>query len=181
MLYWYFRNIQCIIAALFKPKIKDPTTIVTKTFIANPFDSDWLSAISAGQFFTYTDSARWEIGVRTGFFKLALKHKWVVIMGGQKIIYRKPVKLFKRFQITMQFTGWDDKWLYAAHVFRQSEEVKCVSFSKIGFRCRGKMMSPIRIFELMGHSKPQPPPEWILAPFREDLQILEQASARLSL
>ncbi|MBS1983029.1 MAG: thioesterase family protein [Bdellovibrionales bacterium] len=117
MLYWHFRNWQCLLVALFKPKIAAPTLPVTKHFWANPFDSDWLHSIQAGKFFTYTDAARWELAVRSGFLGPAIKNRWVVILGGQKIIYRRPVRIFRRFSLTMQFVGWDDKWIYATHVF----------------------------------------------------------------
>lgn len=179
MLYWHFRNLQCILAALLRPKLESPTAVVTKTFIANPFDSDWMSALQAGTFFLYTDAARWELAIRAGFLKAALKNKWVVILGGQKIIYMKPVKIWNRFQITMQFVGWDEKWIYAAHVFRQRGETKCVSFAKIGIRGRGKLVDPNQVFAQMGNPSLNPPPRWVLKHFDEDLESVSRCTEAL--
>lgn len=173
MIYWHFRNLQCIFMAFFKPRLANPRSIVTKTFFANPFDSDWMSSIQAGRFFTYTDAARWELGIRAGFLKPAIKNRWVIISGGQKIIYRKPVKIFRFFQITMQFTGWDDKWLYAAHVFRQDGEVKCVSFTKLGLRVKRKLVNPHEVFGQMGYPGPHPVPEWVMRHFNQDIESLK--------
>jgi len=179
MLYWHFRNIQCISLALFRPKLKSPTDILTLSFWANPFDSDWLSSVQAGRFFTYTDAARWELAVRAGFLKPAFKNRWVVILGGQKIMYRRPLKIFRKFQITMQFVGWDTKWIYAAHVFRQGSDVKCVSFSKIGLRARAGLVNPNSAFAAMGHIETKPPPVWVLRHFQEDLESVQAASKAL--
>jgi acyl-CoA thioesterase FadM len=179
VLYWHFRSIQCIVAALFKPRVERTDIILTKTFTANPFDSDWMNSIQAGAFFTYTDSARWELAVRMGFLKAAFQHRWVIIIGGQKIIYRKPVRLFRRFQITMQFTGWDDKWIYCSHVFRQNGEEKAVVLTKAGLRCGGKLLNPHEAFKKLGYAETQPAPAWIIEQFEKDVSLLRECSQAL--
>ena len=177
MLYWHFRNIQCVIAALFKPRVS-PKETLTKTFWANPFDSDWLNSIQAGRFFTYTDAARWEIAVRLGLLKLLWQNHLVAILGGQKIIYRRPVAIFRRFKLVMKVVGWDDKWLYVAHYFNQSGQAKCVVFTKIGLRSKEGLYSPITVFNDMGHSQIHPP-TWLLKYFQDDLETLKIVSKNL--
>jgi acyl-CoA thioesterase FadM len=165
--------------ALFKPRISDPRTKMTSTFIANPFDSDWMNGIQAGRFLTYTDAARWEIGIRVGFLKAILKNRWVIISGGQKLIYKRPVKIFRRFQITYQITGWDNRWIYAAHVFHQRGETKAVVFTKLGLRSRGKLVNPHDVFAATGFMDPSPPPAWVLRQFEDDVTTLEESSQNL--
>ncbi len=177
MLYWHFRNLQCILTAFFKSRITDPRTSVTKRFWANPLDSDWLQGIQAGTFFLYTDAARWDLGVRTGFVRAAIRNGWVIVLGGQKIIHRRPVKIFRSFDLQIRFAGWDDKWIYASHVFSQSGEAKCVSFTKIGIRKRGKLLSPVEAFKTMGFAETCPPPKTILNHFADDLDVFAQVSA----
>ena len=177
MLYWHFRNIQCILAGLFKRKIL-PTESVVKTFWANVFDTDYLNSIQAGRYFTYSDAARWELAVRMGFLKLEIRNKWVVIIGGQKIIYGRPIRTFRRFSITMRITGWDDKWIYVAHAFRQRDKICVVSFSKIGLRSAKGLVSPIEVFEQMGHEHIVPPP-WVTKHFQDDLETLVTAYDKL--
>jgi acyl-CoA thioesterase FadM len=172
MLYWYFRNVQCIVRAFFKSKI-DPTKTMTSTFWANPFDSDWMNSIYAGRYFTYTDAVRWEQGVRSGLFKYCFKKKLVVILGGQKIIYRRPVKLFRRFNIVVKIAGWDDKWIYAAHKFMQFDKTCVVSFTKIGLRRNGKLYSPIETFKGLGFSHVQTP-GWVEKHFQNDVETLKE-------
>ena len=171
MLYWHFRNIQCLIAALFKSRIT-PTETITKHFWANPFDSDWLQGLQAGRYFTYTDAARWEIAARLGFLKMSLQKKLVLIIGGQKIIYRRPVRIFRRFRLHLRILGWDEKWLYAAHTFEQGGETKCLLFTKIGLRQKRKLYSPILALEELKHRQ-QIPPQWILDQFQNDANLLK--------
>ncbi len=161
-------------------RIKNPTQVLTRSFWANPFDSDWLRSVQAGRFFTYTDAFRWELAIRSGFFWPALKGRWVVVMGGQKIIYRRPLLIFRRFQLSVQFVGWDDRWIYATHVFRQGGDVKCVSFSKIGLRQFGKLLNPQRAFDAMGHTAPLAAPAWVTAYFDQDLERLNQVADLLA-
>ncbi len=182
MIYWHFRNLQCIVAALFKSRIS-PSEImasesIVKTFWANPFDSDWLNSIQAGRFFTYTDAARWEIAVRLGFLKLAMKKKLVVIVGGQKIINRRPVRIFRRFKLVMRITGWDDRWMYVSHYFEQNGKVATVVFSKIGMRSSAGLYSPKKAMEELGYSH-MAPENWILKTFCDDLKTLGSIAERM--
>jgi acyl-CoA thioesterase FadM len=167
-----------LVAAFFRRRLRVPNEIIRKTFFANPFDSDWGQSIQAGRFFTYTDAARWEVAVRIGFLKGAIKNKWVIIMGGQKIIHRRPVRIFRRFTMTIQIVGWDDKWMYAAHAFRQGEELKCVTYSKIGLRGKRGLVSPIEAFHLLGHPHIAPA-SWVLKHFETDVDAFREADRLL--
>jgi len=179
MLYWHFRNIQCILLSFFSPRGTSLTQPLSRTFIANPYDSDWFQVVQAGRFFTYTDAVRWELGFRTGFLQAAIKSRWVIIMGGQKIIHRRPIRIFRRFRITYQIAGWDDHWFYAAHVFRQGGDVKAVSFSKVGLRKNGKLLSPETAFAEFGRTEAAPPPTWVYRHFETDRETLEEAARML--
>ena len=172
MLYWHFRNFQCILCSFFRKKI-NPTEIISRKFFANPWDTDWGNSIQAGRFFTYTDAARWEIAGSLGFLKQSWKKKWVVIIGGQKIIYRHPVRIFKFFNLNMRILGWDDKWFYAAHKFEQKSKTCCVSFTKIGLRTNGKLFSPIQAFQQIGFEQIIPP-QWLLKHFQNDLETIQE-------
>ncbi len=162
--------------ALFRPRIRDPRTKMTSTFFANPFDSDWMNGIQAGRFLTYTDAARWGLGIRLGLLRPLFKNQWVIISGGQKLIYKRPVKIFRRFQITYQFAGWDEKWIYAAHAFLQGGETKAVVFTKLGLRKKGKLVNPHYVMAAIGFLEKNPPPEWVQKQFSEDVASLHECS-----
>jgi hypothetical protein len=172
MLYWHFRNFQCMVYGLLGKRLANPWVPLVRSFFANPFDSDWFRSIQAGRFFTYTDAARWEIAFRIGFLKPALKNKWVVILGGQKIVYRKPVKIFRKFQLEMKLDGCDDKWFYAVHHFRQDNQLKCVSFSKIGIRGPKGLVNPFEVVKHLGNHEIKRPSLQYMKYFDNDREIL---------
>jgi acyl-CoA thioesterase FadM len=109
-----------------------------------------MRVMQAGRYFTYTDTGRMELAVRTGLFHLLVKNKWVLIVGGQKIIYRRSVQIFKTFNLSMQLVGWDSKWMYIEHTFVQNGELCCVLHSKVGMRSKGKLVSPAEAFKATG-------------------------------
>ena len=55
------------------------------------------------------------------------------VLGSQKIIYKKPLKKWTKFNITLVLEGWDEKWVYHRQVFEQKDEVCAVGFTKIAF------------------------------------------------
>jgi hypothetical protein len=130
----------------------------------------------AGRFLTYTDAARWELPIRLGFLRPALKHGWVIIMAGQKMVHRRPIRIFRKFEISIQLTGWDEKWFYVRHAFRQKGDTKGMVFSKIGIRNRKGLVAPREIMEAMGYSPDLSPPASMLELFASDLACLESAS-----
>lgn len=98
-----------MLAAFLKPRMRAADEVLRQTFVANPFDSDWMNSTYAGGFLTYADAARWGFIIRMGFFGLSLRKRWWTILGGQKIIHRRPVKIFRRVQLEIQLAGWDEK------------------------------------------------------------------------
>jgi len=155
------------------------TSTITHRYWANPFDSDWCNVINAGRYFTYTDAARWEIAGRTGFLKFLLKNKWVMIAGGQKIIYRRPVKIFRRFHLKSKIVGWDDKWIYTSFEFKQHNKTCSVLFTKLGIRSKEGLFSPINALSKLGQDQINPP-DWVLKHFQDDIESLNSAAKFLS-
>ncbi len=107
-----------------------------------------------------------------------MKKKLVVILGGQKIIYRRPVRILRRFKLVMRITGWDDKWMYVSHYFEQNGTVSAAVISKIGMRSSAGLYSPKKAMEELGYSH-MAPEDWILKTFRDDLETLGSIAERM--
>lgn len=39
------------------------------------------------------------------------------VLASQKTIYKKPLKMFRKFNITIKFEGTDEKWVYHKQIF----------------------------------------------------------------
>ena len=55
------------------------------------------------------------------------------VLGSQKIIYKKTLKRWAKFTITLVLEGWDDKWAYHRQIFEQKNQVCAVGFAKVAF------------------------------------------------
>ncbi|PWJ60687.1 thioesterase superfamily protein [Dyadobacter jejuensis] len=55
------------------------------------------------------------------------------VLASQKIIYKKPLKIFQKFDITLKLEGSDEKWVYHRQTFEQNGQVCAIGFTKAGF------------------------------------------------
>ena len=55
------------------------------------------------------------------------------VLGSQKIIYKKPLKRWTIFQITLVLEGWDDKWVYHKQLFEQDNQLCAIGYTKAAF------------------------------------------------
>lgn len=174
MFYLYFRTIQCLIYGFFGNKIH-PSSVTRRTFFCNFFDTDWFNGMQSGAFFSYTDASRWEVAIRCGFFWPSLKKGWVIIVAGQRVIYRRRLAIFRKFILETQIVGCDDKWIYQVQKFKQKGDTKCIVFSKLGIRAQAKLFSPRQVIQDLGIIDMPLPPLYITQAFSDDLKLYEQA------
>lgn len=99
-------------------------------------------------------------------------------MGGQKLIYRKPILLFRKFKILIRLAGWDEKWFYVTHCFIQNDDTKCVVLCRLGIRNSAGLVQPGKIMESLNFSRVKMAPDWILDSFNSDLEILAKAKLK---
>lgn len=174
MFYYQLLNFYMIIKGFFKSKIK-LTDVITLKFRTGILNTDINMHLQAGQYFTYTDIGRWDFAVRTGLMGHLLKTKTAIMLGGQKIIYRREIPFFKTFFITMCIAGWDDDFIYAAHVFHRNGKICAVSASKVGLIRKRKRISPKNELLSLGYGSSPEMPGWIQKWFKEDKLNLEHA------
>jgi acyl-CoA thioesterase FadM len=79
------------------------------------------------------DFIRFEVMFRSPLFNNTVKKGMYAVLGSQKIIYKKPLKRWSVFEITLALEGWDDKWVYHKHIFTQKNLVCAIGYTKIAF------------------------------------------------
>ena len=87
------------------------------------------------------DFIRFEILFRSKLFDNTFKKGIFPVLGSQKIIYKKPLKRWTKFKITISLEGWDDKWVYHSQTFKQKSEIYAVGYSKVAY-WKNKKMTP---------------------------------------
>ncbi|MGB5229655.1 MAG: acyl-CoA thioesterase, partial [Eudoraea sp.] len=94
-----------------------------RTFKVRLFDCDGLRVMTAWKYPAYMDFMRWELIARSKLYRAIVKRGLAPTLGSQKIIYRKPLKLWTKFDVVLKTAGWDDKWVYHIHKFEQDGEL----------------------------------------------------------
>jgi len=79
------------------------------------------------------DFIRFEKMFRSQLYNNTVKKGMFAVLGSQKIIYKKPLKRWTVFQITLVLEGWDDKWVYHKQVFEQNNQVYAIGYTKAAF------------------------------------------------
>lgn len=85
------------------------------TLRALPTDVDFLMHINNGQYFTLFDLGRYDLMVRSGFWKASRAKGWYPVVQAEQITFRKAVNFWTKFQIHTKLIGVDAKCFYVEH------------------------------------------------------------------
>jgi acyl-CoA thioesterase FadM len=85
-------------------------------------------------YWTITEMGQMDFLFRIGLFKICRRQHWIPLVGSQKMVYKKPLKRFERFQLRSQLYYCDDKWLYFGQTFLKNGQLIANSLVKVIFR-----------------------------------------------
>ena len=172
MLYYWSRVLRILVEKNFQPPVSIEHAL-TRTFRVGPFDCDGLRVMTAFQYAAYMDFIRWEMIARSKLYQEIILKGFAPTLGSQKIIYRKPLKIWTRFQLRLETAGWDDKWVYHVHTFEQNGEVKAVGITRSLVWRKDKPQFLQQILTNVGvQNLHQPPAAWIVSLFQHDADII---------
>ncbi|MGM5470108.1 acyl-CoA thioesterase [Flavobacteriaceae bacterium LMO-SS05] len=177
MIYYWYTILKILILRNFQSEVSYDQTI-RRTFRVGPFDCDGLRVMTAAKYPIYMDFIRWELIARSKIFKAVVKRGLAPTLGSQKIIYRKPLKIWSKFDLILESVGTDDKWIYNVHYFEQDNEVKAIGITRALIWKRDVPTALVDIMKEIGATEITNPPEWVLNIFREDKEILEHANQK---
>lgn len=174
MIYYWVHMIYIYIGSrLFWKKIK-PTSELTRTRRVNILDCESFRFMANSKYFYYMDLIRYEVVFRSKMYDNTVKKGMFGVLASQKIIYKKPLKMFKKFDITLKLEGTDDKWVYHRQTFKQHNQVCAIGFTKAGFWKNKKAQD---MNEILVHSdptyQPKSPPAEVLRMFENDYETLK--------
>jgi hypothetical protein len=97
-------------------------------------------------------------------------------LGSQKLIYRRPLKLWTRFAVELELAGYDDKWIYHIHRFEQHGELRALGITRALIWKRDVPTAMDELLTFVGARGPMMPPEWVTELFARDKELLEQGA-----
>jgi acyl-CoA thioesterase FadM len=150
---------------------------ITRRFRVGIFDCDGLRVMTASKYPVYMDFIRWELIARSKLYSAIVKRGLAPTLGSQKLIYRKPLKIFTKFNLSLEIAGTDDKWVYHIHNFEQNNEIKAIGITRslIWKRDIPTVLSDILVE--VGALEKENPPQWVLDLFESDKNIIQKANS----
>lgn len=174
MIYYWFTIIKILVLRNFQSSVNYDETI-RRTFRVGLMDCDGLRVMTASKYAVYMDFIRWELIARSQLFKAIVKRGLAPSLGSQKIIYRKPLKVWSKFDVVLESVGWDEKWVYFVHNFEQNKEVKAVGVVRALVWKRDIPSVLSEIMNEIGAPLSRTPPEWVSEMFKEDKEIIRRS------
>ena len=175
MIYYWLHIIFVYISSKLFWKPVDLKSDFTRSRIVSVLDCDALNYMANSKYFYYMDLIRLEVMFRSELYKNTVKKGMYPVIGSQKIIYKKPLKRWSRFSVTLALEGWDDNWVYHRQIFKQNTQICAIGFTKVGFWKKHKIQDIRSIIAKSGLLKP----EMIVSPevldfFSNDYDILKR-------
>jgi YbgC/YbaW family acyl-CoA thioester hydrolase len=138
----YFRLLIILIATWFKPRLPVGKAACSLALRVMPNDLDINLHMNNGRYLTICDLTRIDFFIRTGLMRTMRKHKWMPLVAEHTMEYRKSLKLFESFKVSMELTHWDEKFFYMTHLFMQGEKLIAQGTSKGVIRSQTGVVEP---------------------------------------
>tara|TARA_R110002049_G_scaffold183328_4_gene351251 strand:+ start:8811 stop:9350 length:540 start_codon:yes stop_codon:yes gene_type:complete len=171
MLFYWYTILKISILKNFQQQIAYNQTI-RRAFRVGVFDCDGLRVMTASKYPAYMDFLRWELIARSKYLKVFMDRAPAPALGSQKIIYRKPLKLWTKFDVVLESVGTDDKWIYHGHYFEQKNEIKAIGITRAVPWKKDITVSVPDLTRELGATEITKPPSWVLKPFDGDNEIM---------
>jgi acyl-CoA thioesterase FadM len=134
----YFRLILVLVAGYFTRARTSIMDIHGLWFTVLPHDLDTNLHMNNGRYLTIMDLGRTDALLRSGLFRKLVSEKWMPVIAGISMIYRRSLAPFERYRLDTRLIGWDEKWIYMEQAFvRKNGDVAARAFVKATFLKKG--------------------------------------------
>src|SRR6476660_7713220 len=117
------RMLYVLVLSLFRERLPVGRTGSVLALRTLPNDLDLNLHMNNGRYLTICDLNRVDLFIRTGLLKVMLRQKWMPVVAEHTMTYKKPLKVFERFKVSLDVTHWDDKYFYMTHTFTTRDRV----------------------------------------------------------
>lgn len=176
MFHYWFTIGRMLASRYMRPRVRYDETI-RRRFRVRLFDCDGFRVMTAAKYPMYMDFIRWEMIARSKLFDAIVRRGLAPTLGSQKLIYRRPLKVWSTFEVELELAGFDDKWIYHIHRFVQNGEIRALGITRALIWKRDVPTAMSELLTIVGAVDPKPAPKWVLELFAADREILERPPA----
>jgi acyl-CoA thioesterase FadM len=137
-----FRMMYVYVLTLFRERLPIGESRSDLRLITLPNDLDINLHMNNGRYLTICDLNRVDMFIRTGLAKVMIKKGWMPIIADHTMTYKRPLKLFERFHVSLSLTHWDEKFFYMTHTFMAGDRLVAVGTSKGVVRAKSGVVTP---------------------------------------
>jgi len=177
---YYIRLLILLMVSPFRKSVPILGPCVTKLRVW-PNDLDVFMHMNNGAYLTIMDLARTDAVIRSGMMRQLLKRKWYPVVAAETIRFKKPLKLFQRYEIETEVVCWDHRAFYLVQTFSRNEKFIAKAVVEARFlSMRGKKIKANEILSMMDYKEASPPmPGWIAdwqraQPAMSDIEYIEE-------
>ena len=124
-----------------------------------PNDLDVNIHMNNGRFLSVMDLGRFDLTFRTGLGKAMLRNRWMPLVGGVTIRYRRSLDPFEAYELHTRILGWDAKWFFLEQRFlKRGGDLAAEGVVRALFRGKGGNLTTAEVLEQMGYTGPDLPP-----------------------
>ena len=172
--YWFHILIIFIRSRFFSTRVNVASTL-TSTHRVSILDCEGLKYMSNSRYCYYMDFIRYQMFFRSNLFDYLRANKMFPILGSQKLIYRKPLKRWTKFSVTLILDGWESHWAYHKHIFRQYGEIVAIGYTKQAFWKKRKAQNVTEMLKNCGYEGlKRKPSKYVLDLFESDYRLLHE-------
>jgi len=154
----WFRMLWMMLTA----RVRDRVPVMTEhrlAFRCLPTDLDLNGHLTNSRFHTFMDQVRFDFMLRSGIWRqLRAANTWPVL-GSSSIRFRKSVRPWQRFEVTVRILSWDERWIYMGHCLIADAEAAAIAIVKTALVDKNGRIPPERFAALMQQAGPRPPLE----------------------
>lgn len=136
-----------LLASFFKAKlpIEKPKNSLTLRVLPNDIDINL--HMNNGRYLTICDLTRVDMFIRTGLAKTMVKEKWMPVISEHTMKYKKALKLFQKYEIKMEVTGWNDRSFQMLHTFLVRNRIVAEGTSQGVIVSKTGVIPPIEVIQ----------------------------------
>ncbi|PKH70230.1 Mesenchymal stem cell protein DSCD75 [Stenotrophomonas sp. Betaine-02u-21] len=120
----WFRLLLLLLRTPFQPRLAAPGGVSRLRFRVWFNDLDTNGHVNNGRYWTLFDLGRTDLIVRMGLLKAVIKNRWMPIVGGGAIRFRRELKLFQPFTLETRLLAWtDSRVIFEQRILTGADEV----------------------------------------------------------
>lgn len=115
-----------------------------------PSDLDLFGHMNNGRYLTLMDLGRLHVVIKSGLLRTMRARRWQAAAAAIEIRFRRPLKLWQRYELVTGIVDWDAAWFLFEQRFERAGKVYARALVKAQFRHRRERVPTGVVLETLG-------------------------------